>query len=180
MAKPRMLLHVCCAPCSTHVIDVLREEYEVEAFFYNPNIHPAEEYRLRLKESEEHCKKAGLPFSSAEYKTEEWFKLVKGHEGGEEGGERCRICYGMRLEETARKAKEEGFVGFTTTLTISPHKDARVINEVGRRIAVKRGVGFLEADFKKKDGFKKSVDLSKAFGMRRQGYCGCIFSRKSI
>lgn len=178
MAKPRLLLHVCCAPCSTHVINVLRDNYEVEAFFYNPNIHPREEYKLRIEESKAYCEKIEVPFHSREYNTQEWFKRVRGRESDEEGGERCRICYRLRLEKTAEKAAREGFEYFTTTLTISPHKDAKTMNAVGREVALQYGVSFLEADFKKKDGFKKSVVLSKEHGMRRQSYCGCIYSLK--
>jgi predicted adenine nucleotide alpha hydrolase (AANH) superfamily ATPase len=179
MAKPKLLLHVCCAPCSTHVINVLRDEYEVEAFFYNPNIHPEEEYRLRIEESRAYCKRIGLPLHSVDYDTQEWFKRIAGHEGDEEGGARCRICYRLRLEKTAEKAARDGFQYFTTTLTISPHKDAKVINAIGRELARQHGVSFLEADFKKKDGFKQSVELSRKYGMRRQNYCGCVYSLRS-
>lgn len=178
MEKPRLLLHVCCAPCSTHVIDLLRGEHEVEAFFYNPNIHPLEEYGERMAESKGYCRKIGARFHLGSYDVEDWLRRVRGHEGDEEGGERCRICYRMRLEETARKAKEGGFKFFATTLSISPHKKAEVINELGAEIGEKHGLRFYEADFKKKDGFKRSVAMSREHGMRRQSYCGCVFSMR--
>lgn len=167
---------MCCAPCSTHVINLLREEYEVEAFFYNPNIHPRGEYALRFEESMVFTNKTGTPFHAGEYNPGEWFRKTKGHEEEEEGGERCRICFELRLARTAEKASAEGFDVFTTTLTISPHKNADAINAIGRRLAQRYGVDFLEANFKKKDGFKKSVQLSREYGLRRQNYCGCIYS----
>ncbi len=178
MKKPGLLLHVCCAPCSTHVIDLLRREHEVEAFYYNPNIHPAGEYEKRLAESKRYCRKIGAAFHLGEHDPEAWLRRVKGHEGDEEGGERCRICYRMRLEETARKARKMGFKFFATTLSISPHKDAKTINELGAEIGEKHGLRFYGADFKKKDGFKRSVELSREHGMRRQSYCGCVFSMR--
>ena len=177
MEKSKLLLHVCCAPCSTHVIDLLRREHEVEAFFYNPNIHPGEEYRERMAESKRYCRKIDGRFHLGEYDVGNWLRRVKGHEGDEEGGERCRICYRVRLEETARKAKEMRFEFFATTLSVSPHKKAEIINELGAELGEKHGLRFYEADFKKNDGFKRSATLSREHGMRRQSYCGCVFSR---
>lgn len=178
MAKPRLLLHMCCAPCSTHVINLLRESYEVVAFFYNPNIHPRKEHASRFEESVAFTKKVRIPLHDEAYDPKEWFGRIKGHEDEPEGGERCKKCYELRLEKTAEKASREGFDVFTTTLTISPHKKADIINGIGKKLAQRYGVSFLEADFKKRDGFKKSVELSRWHGLRRQNYCGCIYSKK--
>lgn len=178
MAKPRLLLHICCAPCSTHVIDLLRESYEVEAFFYNPNIHPRKEHASRFEESMAFTEKVRIPLHAEAYNTKEWFGRIIGHENEPEGGERCRKCYELRLEKTAEKASREGFDVFTTTLTISPHKKADIINAIGKKLSQRYEVGFLEADFKKRDGFKKSVELSRRHGLQRQSYCGCIYSIK--
>jgi predicted adenine nucleotide alpha hydrolase (AANH) superfamily ATPase len=176
MTKPRLLLHMCCAPCSTHVINLLRKKYAVETFFYNPNIHPRGEYRLRYLESKSFTERIGIAFHKGDYSPGEWFKKISGHEKDKEGGERCCICFQIRLEMTAKKAASEGFEYFTTTLTISPHKNADIINSIGREVASRYGVEFLEANFKKKDGFKTSVGLSRRHGLRRQSYCGCIYS----
>ena len=177
MEKPRFLLHMCCAPCSPHIINVLRKEFTVDTFFFNPNIHPKNEYDDRLSESQIHSKKIDIRFHSGRYSVKDWMSKVKGHENDKEGEERCNICYRIRLEETAIKAKKEGFGFFGTTLSVSPHKNADVINAIGSEIGKNHGVSFFEANFKKKDGFKKSVALSKKYEMKRQDYCGCIFSK---
>lgn len=176
--KPRLLLHICCAPCSTHVIQTLKKDYEVTGYFYNPNIHPKEEYRHRLEEMRGFADKIGLETMDGEYEVKRWFKAVRGHEKDPEGGERCDICYYLRLKKTAKFAKENGFEYFTTTLSISPHKEAKVINSMGDEISKRCGIKFYSADFKKRDGFKKSVELSKEYDLYRQDYCGCIFSKK--
>ncbi|MFQ6136379.1 MAG: epoxyqueuosine reductase QueH [Candidatus Hydrothermarchaeales archaeon] len=176
--KPRLLLHICCAPCSTHVIQTLKKDYEVTGYFYNPNIHPKEEYRHRLEEMRGFADKIGLETMDGEYEIKRWFKAVRGHEKDPEGGERCDICYYLRLKKTAKFAKENGFEYFTTTLSISPHKEAKVINSMGDEISKRCGIKFYSADFKKRDGFKKSVELSKEYDLYRQDYCGCIFSKK--
>jgi predicted adenine nucleotide alpha hydrolase (AANH) superfamily ATPase len=178
MSKPRMLLHVCCAPCSTHVIEELKKEYDLTCFFYGPNIHPEDEYTRRMEESRDYCSKLGIEFIEGEYESLEWFQAVKGHESDEEGGERCSICHGYRLEKTAEAAEESGFELFATTLTISPHKNSADINDIGKRIEEKVGVHFLARDFKKMHGFQKSVEMSKEHGMYRQDYCGCFFSQQ--
>lgn len=176
--KPRLLLHICCAPCSTHVIQTLKKDYEVTGYFYNPNIHPKEEYRHRLEEMRGFADRIGLETMDGEYEVKRWFKAVRGHEKDPEGGERCDICYYLRLKKTAKFAKENGFEYFTTTLSISPHKEAKVINSMGDEISKRCGIKFYSADFKKRDGFKKSVELSKEYDLYRQDYCGCIFSKK--
>jgi len=172
----RMLLHICCAPCSTYVIEVLKPIYEVTGFFYNPNIHPRGQYKLRLEEMVRYAKIAGINLIIGEYDVKRWFELVKGLEDEPEGGERCLVCYRMRLERTAQYAVDHGFDIITTTLSISPHKKADRINSIGTEVADKYGVEFLQADFKKKGGFQKSVIMSKRYNLYRQNYCGCIFS----
>ncbi len=178
MTPPTLLLHVCCAPCSTHVIDELKEEYDVTCYFYGPNIHPEEEYERRAEESREYCAGQGTAFIEGEYDVNSWLEAIKGHEEDEEGGERCKICYRFRLKRTAQTAKNMGFELFGTTLTVSPHKNADVINEIGVDIGTQAGVRFLEEDFKKRDGFKKGVQMSKEHGLYRQSYCGCMFSKR--
>jgi predicted adenine nucleotide alpha hydrolase (AANH) superfamily ATPase len=173
----KLLLHICCAPCSTEVIERLSPSYEVTGFFYNPNIHPRREYELRLSELERFSKEEGFRYIPGEYDIKDWFGKTKGLEKEPEGGKRCKVCYRIRLEETAKAAKERGFDMFTTTLTISPHKNASIINSIGRELKRKYGIKFLSKDFKKKDGFKKSVEHSKKHGLLRQDYCGCVFSK---
>lgn len=178
MGTKRMLLHICCAPCSTHVIELLRPVYEVTGFFYNPNIQPESQYKLRLDEMVRYARIAGIDLVVGEYDVRRWFSLVKGLEHEPEGGRRCWICYRMRLDRTARYAAGYGFDLITTTLSISPHKDAARINEIGVEVVHRHGVGFLEADFKKKGGFQRSVIMSKRYNLYRQDYCGCIFSQR--
>ncbi|MFQ5884417.1 MAG: epoxyqueuosine reductase QueH [Thermoplasmata archaeon] len=178
MTSSDLLLHVCCAPCSTHVIEKLRQYYDLTCYFYGPNIHPEEEYRRRAKEARDYCAGQGIAFMEGEYDVSSWLEAVKGHEEDEEGGDRCRICYRFRLQRTADMAKSEGYERFTTTLTISPHKDADVINEIGEEIRSECGVGFLSENFKKKHGYQISVQMSKEHGLYRQDFCGCVFSRR--
>lgn len=172
----KMFLHVCCAPCATHVIETLKRDFCVTVYFYNPNIHPKEEYRHRMQEMKEYAEKLGLPFLEGHYEMDEWFRQVEGLEKFGERNERCFVCYKVRLEKAAIVAKENMMDFFTTTLSISPHKDARGINQIGRELGEKYGISFLEADFKKKDGFKLSIKMSKELGLYRQNYCGCLFS----
>jgi predicted adenine nucleotide alpha hydrolase (AANH) superfamily ATPase len=172
----RLFLHICCAPDATHPIQILKDKYEIDAFFYNPNIHPGEEYAKRLEDMRFLAKKWDIVLHEGEYDKDRWLLLAEEYRDEPEGGRRCEICYRMRLEETAKKAIEEGYDLFGAVLTISPHKDAGKINEIGREISAKYGIPFLESDFKKKDGFKKSVELSKNLGLYRQDYCGCVYS----
>ena len=174
--KPRLLLHACCAPCSTSVLERLVREYHVTGYFYNPNIHPSNEYTTRLFEAKEYYGEQGIPLVAEEYDEDVWHTLVQGHEGDPERGERCTICYRMRLERTARKARELGMDIFGTVLTISPHKDAARINSLGEELAKEYGVRFLVADFKKRDGYKRSIEISREKDLYRQNYCGCIYS----
>ena len=175
--KPRMLLHTCCAPCSTHVLELLREVFELTLYFYDPNIHPREEYEMRRDEMKGYAEKSSVAFVEGPYDVERWFELTKGHEADKEGSERCFLCYKVRLRESARFASENGFEYFGTVLSISPHKRADKINEIGLSLAAEYGISYLEADFKKKDGFKRSIVLSREHGLYRQDYCGCVYSR---
>jgi len=158
------------------VINELRKEWEVTCFFFNPNIFPEREYVLRRNEMREYAAKVGVEYIEKELPHAEWRKAVKGFEKEPEGGQRCRICFHFRLREAARIAAEEGFDAFTTTLTISPHKNADMVNSAGIEAEREFGVTFLERNFKKRDGFKISCQLSKEAGLRRQDYCGCEFS----
>ncbi len=171
----KVLLHICCAVCATASIERLREEgNSVSGYFYNPNIHPQSEYLNRLKETKNLASKIGLSLIVGEYRVEDWFGPAKGLEDEPEGGRRCAVCFRLRLSQTCRLARQNGFDGFTTTLTVSPHKNSKTINNIGREIG---GPFFLERDFKKREGFKKATTLSKKYGLYHQNYCGCIFSQ---
>lgn len=172
----KLLLHSCCAPCSTHVIEVLKSQYDLTILFYNPNIFPEEEYEKRLAEQKRYGEIAGVKILTKTYNEEEFLSEVKGLELEKEGGKRCDKCFEVRLRETAKLCKSEGFDIFTTTLTVSPHKNSYVINSIGKRIAEEEDVDFLEESFKKKDGYLDSIRLSKKYEIYRQNYCGCRFS----
>jgi predicted adenine nucleotide alpha hydrolase (AANH) superfamily ATPase len=177
MTRARLLLHICCAPCATHVFNLLAADYAVTGCFFNPNIHPPKEHSLRRAAAQRHCREAAVPLLLPDYRPRAWFRFVEGLEAEPEGGERCARCFLMRLDETARVAAALGFDRFGTTLTISPHKDALLINRIGRESGARHGVAFHEADFKKGNGYGESCRLSRALGLYRQEYCGCIFSR---
>ena len=173
-----VLLHICCAPDATYPLYYLRgRHYRVTGFFYNPNIHPSTEYEKRLEEIERFANIVKMPLIRGEYDIREWFSYIKGFEKEPEGGKRCYLCYKFRLERTAKLASELHFDYFTTTLSISPHKNSKWIFEIGEEMESKYDVKFLRADFKKRNGFKSSVILSKYFNMYRQNYCGCVFSK---
>ncbi|MGB9596418.1 MAG: epoxyqueuosine reductase QueH, partial [Candidatus Poribacteria bacterium] len=165
-------------PCSTHVIDILKADYDLDGYFYNPNIHPESEYKLREKEALRYARSCDIQIINEEYDSERWFELINGMDDLPEGDRRCDICFEIRLERTAKYAKENGYDIIATTLSISPHKNAKKINEIGKKVAEKYGIEFLSADFKKKGGFERSIQMSKQFGLYRQSYCGCIFSKK--
>jgi len=177
----RVLLHSCCAPCSSYVLSYLAQHFSVTLFYYNPNIEPAEEYRQRLEEQKRLLQEMPLAhpvtFLEGTYEPERFHAVCAGLESAPEGGERCRKCCAMRLRETARLAAENAFDYFTTTLSVSPLKNARMLNEEGERIAAEYGVRYLPSDFKKRGGYQLSVALSRQYGLYRQNYCGCIFSR---
>ncbi len=179
--RPRLLLHACCAPCSSYVLEYLSSYFQITVFFYNPNISPETEYRCRAQELARLIEKQphALPVFLLEgtYDPERFFAMAKGLEALPEGGERCFRCYRLRLEETAKMAKEGGFDFFTTTLSISPHKNAQVLNEIGAELASQYGVPYLFSDFKKKNGYRRSCTLSAEYGLYRQNYCGCVYSK---
>ena len=175
--KSKLLLHTCCAVCSAYVLEKLGREYDLTVFYYNPNIHPEEEYLRRLKESRDYCQKINIEFIERPYDTDKWFESTRGHEQDPERGKRCKICYRMRMEATADYVKKNNYNIFATTLTISPHKDASSINDIGLELEKKFGIKYLEADFKKQDGFKKTMDIANQEGFYKQNYCGCLFSK---
>ena len=170
----KLLLHVCCGPCSTHVLEQLAPECDVIAYFYNPNIEPEEEYTRRLEAAKQAC--TGLVEGPCE--NEKWREAVKGLAGEPEGGERCLVCYRFRLAHCAAQAKERGAARLATTLSVGPAKRATEINRIGEEVAASPGLAFYAADFKKQDGYRRSVELSKEMGLYRQSYCGCSFGRK--
>jgi predicted adenine nucleotide alpha hydrolase (AANH) superfamily ATPase len=174
--KDRLLLHVCCGPCSTEVIERLAAGHDLVLYFFNPNIFPMEEYERRLAEAERYAGSHGHRFISGEWDHAGWLEAVKGLEAEPEGARRCASCFAYRLEAAARRARQEAVASFTTTLTISPHKSAPAVNAAGEAAGRKAGVAFLAADFKKKDGFLKSCQKAREAGMYRQDYCGCEFS----
>lgn len=180
--KPSLLLHACCAPCASYVIEYLSDFFEITLFYYNPNISPESEYNYRLSELErfcrEHPKAKNIKILPCEYNYQEFYQMAKGLEALSEGGERCKRCYELRLRKTAQEAKKHGFDFFTTTLTISPYKNAQWLNEIGEKLMNEFGVDYLFSDFKKKNGYKRSIELSNEFSLYRQDFCGCIYSKK--
>ncbi len=182
--KPNLLLHSCCGPCSTAVIERLIDDYNITVFFYNPNITDIEEYKKRrqaqinvidaFNKSTKYSE--SVKYMEGKYDPERYLNMVQGHEKDPEGGQRCSICFDLRLEETALMANMYKFDLFTTTLTVSPHKNYDVISKIGKRLSAKYNVLYLDGNFKKKDGFKRSIELSKKMNLYRQNYCGCQFS----
>ena len=181
--KPVLLLHACCAPCSSYVLEYLHRYFKILLFYYNPNINPEAEYQRRVEEIRRFVKEAGyeneIRFLEGAYEPERFFAMAKGMEDLPERGPRCRACYRLRMEEAAREAARQGADYFTTTLSISPHKDAQWINEIGEELSGIYGVAHLPSDFKKKSGYLRSIELSKEYGLYRQDYCGCVFSKKA-
>ncbi len=177
---PRLLLHSCCAPCSSYVLEYLSDYFEITVFYYNPNIFPESEYTKRILEQqmliEDMDFRHPVSFVAGNYDREAFYEIARGLEHLKEGGERCLKCYELRLRETACLAKKGEFEYFTTTLSISPLKNADRLNEIGTRLAKEYGVEYLQSDFKKKNGYKRSIELSKEYGLYRQDYCGCEFS----
>mgnify|MGYP001598826498 FL=1 len=173
----RLLLHICCVVCSSHVLDVLRREFQVTAYFYNPNIEPLEEYEKRRDSTRQWCEKTGLPFVEGPAGHNHWAEAVKGFEREPAGGARCLICWRLRLAETARYAKENGFDIFAATLTMGRNKKAEVINPLGQQAAEQHGVVFYEADWKKNGGQEAARQIAKENNLYRQNYCGCLFSK---
>ncbi len=178
----KLLLHSCCGPCSTYVLEYLSNYFEIGLLYYNPNIYPKEEYDFREKEQEALLEKISgkypIKFIKANYNPKDYYDYIKGYEKEKEGGQRCNLCFDLRLKEAARVAKDLGYDYFTTTLSISPHKNSQVLNEIGAKVAEEYGLKYLHSDFKKKNGFKRSVELTEKYDMYRQDYCGCVFSYK--
>ena len=179
---PSLLLHACCAPCSSYVLEYLSEYFNITIFYYNPNITEFEEYKKRVLEEQrliaEMPAKNPVKFLEGRYDPERFFDMAKGLENVREGGERCFKCYRMRLAETADISEKQGFDYFTTTLSISPLKNAQKLNEIGEEEAKRVGVPYLFSDFKKREGYKRSIQLSAQYRLYRQNYCGCIYSKK--
>lgn len=180
--RPSLLLHACCAPCSSHTLTVLYKYFRITLYFCNPNIAPEEEYVFRLNELKRLVREIGLdiPIIEEDYDSAPFYELAKGLEDLPERGERCKKCIGYRLRKAGEKAKELGCDFFTTTLTISPHKDCAFINEFGGRLQDEVGVAYLFSDFKKHEGYKHSIELSRQYNLYRQNYCGCVFSKKAV
>ena len=177
---PTLFLHSCCAPCSSYVLEYLSAFFRITVFYYNPNIYPAEEYEKRVEEQKNLIERLPsvypIEFVEGAYDKERCYEMVRGLEQVSEGGERCFRCYELRLRETARLAAERGFDYFTTTLTISPLKNAAKLNEIGGLLGEEYQTVWLPSDFKKKNGYKRSIELSKEYNLYRQDYCGCVFS----
>lgn len=178
-----LLLHSCCAPCSSYVLEYLSEYFKITVFYYNPNIYPKEEYEKRVIEQKNFINKLSvknkISFIEGNYDTNKFFEMAKGLENVKEGGERCYKCYELRLKETALIAQAYGFDYYTTTLSISPYKNAKWINEIGEKLVNELDLNlyFLNSDFKKKNGYKRSIELSNEYNLYRQNYCGCIYSK---
>lgn len=178
-SRPKLLLHACCAPCSSYVLEYLAEYFDITVFFYNPNIFPEQEYRHRVEELKrlvsEMCPQVNI--LEGRYDPQEFFDMAKGLENEPERGERCHKCYRLRLNEAAAAARKGNFDYFTTTLSISPLKDSAVLNAIGREISEKTGIPYLFSDFKKNGGYKRSIELSAQYCLYRQDYCGCVYSK---
>lgn len=180
---PKLLLHVCCAPCSSYVLEYLSNYFDITVLYYNPNISPYDEYKKRLNEEIRlinEMNKKNIKILECDYDNNIFEETVKGLEQVPEGGIRCYKCYQLRLEKTATIAKENDFDYFTTTLTISPLKNSQVLNKIGRELEEKYNVKYLYSDFKKKEGYKTSIILSKKYNLYRQNYCGCKYSKQNI
>lgn len=182
--KQSLLLHSCCGPCSTQVIDFLKDYFDITIYYYNPNIEPTEEYLKRKKEQirfiEEFNQKNSIQINylDCDYENREFREMAKGLENEKEGGARCSKCFYLRMKKTALMAKLKGFKYFGTTLTISPHKNSQVINKIGEYIANEVDIEFIYGDFKKNDGYKKSIMFSKEYNLYRQDYCGCLYGKE--
>jgi len=179
-SSPSLLLHACCAPCSSFVLESLSEIFQITLLYYNPNITPKEEYDLRAEEIVKLSGKYPSRYIICDYSPERFIEISKGLEKEPEGGARCEKCFRLRLTETAKIAKDRGFDYFTTSLSISPHKNAQLLNSIGKELAESFGIKYLFSDFKKKNGFLRSCELSEEFGLYRQDYCGCAFSKAEL
>lgn len=178
---PRLFLHACCAPCSSYVLEYLSEYFDITVFFYNPNIGPQTEYDKRVAELKRLIEKMPTKYpvhlQTGNYEPQRFLAAVRGLEQEPEGGKRCAVCFRLRLEEAAKLAAENGYDYFCTTLTISPLKNAALLNQIGEETGEKYGVSYLPSDFKKREGYKRSIVLSQQYALYRQDYCGCMFSK---
>lgn len=179
-SRPTLLLHSCCGPCSSAVIERLCQHFQVTVYYYNPNIEPEAEYRHRLAEQERllNLLPGGVQMLSCDYDHAAFAAFAEEMAQEPEGGKRCLRCFELRLRQTARAAAEQGYAYFTTTLSVSPHKNAEILNRIGQAAGEKYGVKYLMADFKKKNGYLRSLQLSKEYGLYRQDYCGCLYSKR--
>lgn len=175
--KRTLLMHSCCGPCSTACIERLKDYFDITVLYYNPNIEPLEEYNKRKETQKSVLRRLNIKYMDSDYDNETFRLLTKELKDELEGGKRCTVCFSLRLKETAKRAKENSFDYFTTTLTVSPHKNSELINKLGIEIGERVGVKFLVADFKKREGYKRSIELSKEFDLYRQNYCGCLYSK---
>ena len=182
--QPRLLIHSCCAPCSSYVLEYLSDFFDITVLYYNPNISPVSEYEHRKAEQirliNEKKWKIPVKFMDCDYDSDAFDKIVKGLEEEPEGGRRCEKCFTLRLEKTAELAKENNFDYFVTTLSVSPLKDAQLLNEIGQALSKKYDIKYLPSDFKKREGYKRTIELSREFDLYRQNFCGCIYSKKSV
>lgn len=176
--KKTILLHSCCGPCSSAVLEKLKNYFDITVLYYNPNIEPFDEYLKRKNVQIDLLNKLNIKYMDIDYLNEEFRSKVKGYENEPENGSRCVLCYHLRLNKTAMLAKDNGFDYFGTTLTVSPHKNSAVINNIGLNLQKEYGVNYLVSDFKKEDGYKRSIELSKEYGLYRQIYCGCLFGKE--
>ncbi len=177
MSKKKLLLHVCCAPCLVGMVDELLSEYDLTVYFYNPNIHPQAEYKHRLQEVKRFCQLKNIKLIIGEYNIKKWFSLVVNYKHEPEGGQRCQICFKMRLEQTAKYAQANGFQYFASTLTSGRNKKAELINNFGKILAEKYNLKFLTEDWKKKGRQEKGIKICKELNIYRQNYCGCVYSQ---
>ena len=175
--RPKLLLHSCCAPCSSSCIERLKDSFVLTVYFYNPNMDSESEYARRAEEQKRLCENLGVEYIIERFEPKEFYEAVKGFEKEREGGKRCELCFKLRLKKTAEKAKACDFQYFTTTLTVSPLKNSQMLNEIGKEVGLTTGLNFLPSDFKKKNGYIRSVELSKKYGLYRQDYCGCVYSK---
>lgn len=184
--RPKLLLHACCAPCSTSVLNRLSDFFDITLYFYNPNMDTKEEYYKRGEELECLVEKLNLENANRikvvceDYNHQDFLNIVNGREEDREGGNRCYNCFVLRLSKTCMFAKQNGFNYFTTTLSVSPYKNSKVLNEIGEKLEKEFGIKYLYSDFKKKEGYKLSIELSKKYNLYRQNYCGCEFSKKNV
>lgn len=176
--KKKILMHSCCGPCSTACIERLKEYFDITVVYYNPNIEPLDEYIKRKNEQIRALNLLGIKYMDCDYDNETYKKIADPLKDEPEGGKRCTACFALRLKKTATLARDNDFDYFTTTLTVSPHKNSELINKLGIEIGENVGVKFLVADFKKREGYKRSIELSKEFNLYRQNYCGCSYSKQ--